>query len=46
VYLIEAWALVAIEELFAGKQPKIPLIERGFKAAAREARDDQSELDI
>ena len=38
--------LLTIEELFAGKTPKIPLMERGFKAAAREERDDQSELDI
>jgi hypothetical protein len=32
--------------LLAGKKPQIPLMERGFKAAAREERDDQSELDI
>jgi hypothetical protein len=32
--------------LFAGKTPKVPLMERGFKAAAREERDDQSEFDI
>ena len=38
--------LFTIEELFAGKLPQIPLIERGFKTAAREARNDQSELDI
>lgn len=38
--------IVTIEDLFAGKQPKVPLPERGFKAAAREERDDQSELDI
>jgi len=38
--------LFTIEELFAGKKPQIPLIERGFKAAAREERDDQSELDL
>ena len=38
--------LFTIEELFAGKKPKIPLIERGFKAAAREERDDQSDLDL
>jgi len=38
--------LFTIEELFAGKKPQIPLIERGFKAAAREQRDDQSELDL
>jgi site-specific DNA-methyltransferase (adenine-specific) len=38
--------LFTIDELFAGKQPKIPLMERGFKAAAREERDDQSELDL
>jgi site-specific DNA-methyltransferase (adenine-specific) len=38
--------LFTIEELFAGKKPQIPLIERGFKAAAREERDNQSELDF
>jgi site-specific DNA-methyltransferase (adenine-specific) len=38
--------LFTIEELFAGKKPQIPLIERGFKSAAREERNDQSELDI
>ena len=38
--------LFTIEELFAGKTPRIPLMERGFKAAAREERDDQSELDL
>lgn len=38
--------LFTIEELFAGKKPDIPLVERGFKAAVREERDDQSELDI
>jgi len=38
--------LFTIEELFAGKKPQIPLMERGFKAAAREERDDQSELDL
>lgn len=38
--------LFTIEELFAGKQPKIPLMERGFKAAAREERDDQSDFDL
>jgi DNA modification methylase len=38
--------LFTIEELFAGKRPDIPLIERSFKAAAREERNDQSELDI
>ncbi len=38
--------IVTIEDLFAGKQPKVPLPERGLKAAAREARDDQSEFDI
>ncbi len=38
--------LFTIEELFAGKKPKVPLIERGFKAAAREESDDQSELDL
>jgi site-specific DNA-methyltransferase (adenine-specific) len=38
--------LLTIEELFAGKKPQIPLMERGFKAAAREESDDQSELDF
>ena len=38
--------LFTIEQLFAGKRPQIPLIERGFKTAAREERDDQSELDL
>jgi site-specific DNA-methyltransferase (adenine-specific) len=38
--------LFTIEELFAGKKPQIPLMERGFKAAAREESDDQTELDI
>jgi DNA modification methylase len=38
--------LFTIEELFAGKKPQIPLMERGFKAAAREERDDQSEFDL
>jgi site-specific DNA-methyltransferase (adenine-specific) len=38
--------LFTIEELFAGKKPQIPLMERGFKAAAREERDDQPELEI
>ncbi|MBA4026554.1 MAG: site-specific DNA-methyltransferase, partial [Hyphomicrobium sp.] len=38
--------LFTIEDLFAGRKPDIPLVERGFKAAAREERDDQSELDI
>jgi site-specific DNA-methyltransferase (adenine-specific) len=38
--------LFTIEELFAGKKPQIPLLERGFKAAAREERNDQPELDI
>ena len=38
--------LFTIEELFAGKKTEIPLMERGFKAAAREVRNDQPELDI
>jgi hypothetical protein len=38
--------LFTIEELFAGQKPKIPLVERGFKAAAREERNDQSEFDV
>jgi len=38
--------LFTIEELFGDKKPDIPLVERGFKAAAREVRDDQEEFDI
>ncbi len=38
--------LFTIEELFAGKKTQIPLMERGFKAAAREERDDQPELEL
>lgn len=38
--------LFTIEDLFAGKKPDIPLVERGFKAAAREMRDDQSEFEL
>ena len=38
--------LFTIEELFAGKKTQIPLMERGFKAAAREGRNDQSDLDL
>ena len=38
--------ILTVEDLFAGKRPRIPLMERGFKAAAREERDGQSELDI
>ena len=38
--------LFTIEELFAGKKPQIPLMERGLKAATREERDDQSEFDL
>lgn len=38
--------LFTIEELFAGKKPRIPLMERGFKAAAREERNDQSDFDL
>lgn len=38
--------LFTIEELFAGKKPKIPLMERGFKTAAREDADKQSEFDF
>ena len=38
--------LFTIEDLFAGKKTQIPLMERGFKQAAREARDDQSELEL
>lgn len=36
--------LLTIEELFAGKKPQVPLMERGFKTAAREESDDQPEL--
>ncbi|MEQ1651118.1 MAG: restriction endonuclease, partial [Hyphomicrobium sp.] len=38
--------LLTIEEIFSGKMPKVPLMERSFKAAARETRDDQAELDM
>jgi site-specific DNA-methyltransferase (adenine-specific) len=38
--------MFTIEELFAGKKPRIPLMERGFKAAAREERDNQIDLDL
>jgi site-specific DNA-methyltransferase (adenine-specific) len=38
--------LVTIEELFAGKKLQIPRIERRFKTAAPEVRDDQTELDL
>ena len=38
--------LFTIEELFAGKKPQIPLIERSFKAAEREEADNQPELDL
>ena len=38
--------LFTIEQLFAGKKPDIPLMERGFKAAAREVRDDQEEFEL
>ena len=38
--------LFTIEELFAGKKPQIPLVERGFKAAAREDTSEQDELDL
>ena len=44
--VVEAGGLFTIEELFAGKAPKIPLMERGFKAAAREERNDQPDLDL
>lgn len=35
-------------DLFArtGKVPQIPLMERGFKQAAREQRNEQPELDL
>lgn len=38
--------LLTIEEIFAGKMPKVPLMERSFKQAARETRNDQPELDL
>lgn len=38
--------LFTIEELFSGKKPEIPLMERGFRAAAREERDDQGDFDL
>ena len=39
--------LFTIEDLFAGKNPQDSRsMERGFKAAAREERDDQSELEL
>lgn len=38
--------ILTIEQIFAGKRPNVPLMERSFKAAAREQRDDQSELDL
>lgn len=38
--------LFTIEELFAGKRPQIPLVERGFKAAEVENMEDQDELDL
>lgn len=38
--------LFTIEELFAGNKPDVPLMESGFNSAAREVRDDQSELDL
>jgi len=38
--------LFTIEELFAGKTPQIPLVERGFKQATREERDDQEEFEL
>jgi site-specific DNA-methyltransferase (adenine-specific) len=38
--------IFTIEDLFAGKKPQIPLMERGFKTAAREERDDQAEFDL
>lgn len=38
--------MFTIAELFADKKPDIPLVERGFKTAAREDGNDQSELDL
>jgi hypothetical protein len=38
--------LFTVEELLAGKRPKIPLIERGFKTADVEDREEQDELEF
>jgi site-specific DNA-methyltransferase (adenine-specific) len=38
--------IITIEEIFAGKRPRVPLMERSFKQAAREERDDQEEFDL
>lgn len=38
--------IFTIEELFSGKKPDIPMVERGFKAAAREEKDDQIDMDF
>jgi site-specific DNA-methyltransferase (adenine-specific) len=38
--------ILTIANLFDGKRPDVPLMDRGFRTAARETRDDQSELDL
>lgn len=38
--------MFTIKDLFDGRKPQIPLMERGFKIAPREERDDQSEFDL
>jgi site-specific DNA-methyltransferase (adenine-specific) len=38
--------ILTIAEWFDGKRPNIPLMERGFKVATREERDDQTEFDL
>ena len=38
--------LFTIEELLGGKRPKIPLVERAFKATAVEDTGEQEEMDL
>jgi hypothetical protein len=38
--------LFTIEELLAGKRPKIPLVERAFKVTEVEDMVEQDELDL
>lgn len=38
--------ILTVEQIFAGKRPNVPLMERSFKAAARESQDYQPELDL
>ncbi len=38
--------IITIEDIFAGKRPRVPLMERSFKQAAREVRDDQEEFEL